>query len=253
MPRWLRGAGEQTQAADLCYVDAPYQDPELESVLELLGAAPPRLVVCEHHRAREIPEQIGNLTRFREARYGLTTISFLQRTAAPSDGTSVSERIAVYPGSFDPVTFGHLDILDRAAAIFDRVVVGVLENPGKTPLFTAGERVEMIRACLESTAAHRGDHFDGLTVDFAAATGAIAIVRGLRVISDFESEFQMALMNRRLNPAVNTVFLMTSFSNVFISSSLIKEVCHLGGNVDEMAPPVSVEAMQQALRGTART
>jgi pantetheine-phosphate adenylyltransferase len=157
----------------------------------------------------------------------------------------VTERIAVYPGSFDPVTFGHLDILDRAAAIFDRVVIGVLENPGKTPLFTAAERVEMIRACLESRERIQVTTFDGLTVDFAAATGAIAIVRGLRVISDFESEFQMALMNRRLNPAVNTVFLMTSFSNVFISSSLIKEVCHLGGNVNEMAPPVSVEAMHR--------
>src|ERR1022692_2059324 len=88
VPRWLRGAAAQTAEADLCYVDAPYQDPELERVLELLGAAPPRLVVCEHHRAREIPEQIGNLTRFREARYGLTTISFLQRNAAPSDGTA---------------------------------------------------------------------------------------------------------------------------------------------------------------------
>ena len=112
----------------------------------------------------------------------------------------MSERIAVYPGSFDPVTFGHLDILDRAAAIFDRVVVGVLENPGKTPLFTAAERVELIRACLESRPRIDVTTFDGLTVDFAATTGAIAIVRGLRVISDFESEFQMALMNRRLNP-----------------------------------------------------
>ena len=155
----------------------------------------------------------------------------------------MSERIAVYPGSFDPVTFGHLDILDRAAAIFDRVVVGVLENPGKTPLFTAAERVEMIQASLESRPRIEVITFDGLTVDFATTTGAIAIVRGLRVISDFESEFQMALMNRRLNPSVNTVFLMTSFSNVFISSSLIKEVCSLGGNVNEMAPPVSVEAM----------
>jgi 16S rRNA (guanine(966)-N(2))-methyltransferase RsmD len=86
--RWLRGAAAQTAETDLCYLDAPYQDPELEGVLEMLGAAPPRLVVCEHHRARGIPEQIGNLTRFREARYGLTTISFLQRTAAPSDGTA---------------------------------------------------------------------------------------------------------------------------------------------------------------------
>jgi len=157
----------------------------------------------------------------------------------------VSERIAVYPGSFDPVTFGHLDILDRSAAIFDRVLVGVLENPGKTPLFRAEERVELIHACLESRPRIEVTTFRGLTVDFAANSGAIAIVRGLRAVSDFETEFQMALMNRRLNPAVNTVFLMTSFTNVFVSSSLIKEVCHLGGNVSEMAPPVSVEAMRR--------
>ncbi len=157
----------------------------------------------------------------------------------------MSERIAVYPGSFDPVTFGHLDILDRAAAIFDTVVVGVLENPGKTPLFTADERVELLRSCLEARPHVEVTTFHGLTVDFAASAGAIAIVRGLRVLSDFESEFQMALMNRRLNPRVNTVFLMTSFSNVFISSSLIKEVCQLGGDVAEMAPSVSIEAMQR--------
>ena len=157
----------------------------------------------------------------------------------------MSERIAVYPGSFDPVTYGHLDILDRAAAIFDRVVVGVLENPGKSPLFTAGERVEMLRACLESRPRIEVTTFDGLTVDFAAGTGAIAIVRGLRVISDFESEFQMALMNRRLNPAVNTVFLMTSFSNVFISSSIIKEVFRLGGAIDDAVPPASAEALRR--------
>jgi pantetheine-phosphate adenylyltransferase len=157
----------------------------------------------------------------------------------------VSERIAVYPGSFDPVTFGHLDILDRAAAIFDSVVVGVLENPGKTPLFTAEERVELLRSCLETRPGVEVTTFRGLTVEFAASVGAIAIVRGLRVISDFETEFQMALMNRRLNPRVNTVFLMTSFSNVFISSSLIKEVCQLGGDVAEMAPSVSVEAMHR--------
>jgi len=157
----------------------------------------------------------------------------------------VSERIAVYPGSFDPVTFGHLDILDRASAIFDTVVLGVLENPGKTPLFTAEERVELLQACLDSRPGVQVTTFDGLTVEFAASVGAIAIVRGLRVVSDFESEFQMALMNRRLDPRVNTVFLMTSFSNVFVSSSLIKEVCQLGGDVSEMAPPVSVEAMHR--------
>ena len=154
-------------------------------------------------------------------------------------------RIAVYPGSFDPVTYGHLDILDRAIPIFDRVIVGVLANPAKEPLFTVQERIELLRSCTEGKADLEVTSFDGLTVDFAKSAGAIAIVRGLRVLSDFESEFQMALMNRRLNPSVNTVFLMTSFSNVFVSSSIIKEVCRLGGNVDEAVPPVSVAAMRR--------
>ena len=157
----------------------------------------------------------------------------------------MSQRVAVYPGSFDPVTLGHLDILDRATAIFDRVVVAVLANPAKTPLFTAEERTEMIRECIAERPRADVGSFDGLTVDYAESVGAIAIVRGLRVLSDFESEFTMALMNRRLKPAINTVFLMTSFSNVFISSSIIKEVCALGGSVDEVAPAVSVRAMRR--------
>jgi pantetheine-phosphate adenylyltransferase len=157
----------------------------------------------------------------------------------------MSERIAVYPGSFDPVTFGHLDILDRATPIFDRVVVGVLANPGKQPLFTVEERIDLLRQCVAGKQHVEVAAFDGLTVDFATSRGAIAIVRGLRVLSDFETEFQMALMNRRLNAQVNTVFLMTSFSNVFVSSSIIKEVCRLGGNVDEAAPAVSVAAMRR--------
>jgi len=165
----------------------------------------------------------------------------------------VTERIAVYPGSFDPVTLGHLDILDRATLMFDRVVVGVLANPGKEPLFTAAERVELLRQSIGENPRVDVGSFDGLTVDFARSMGAIAIVRGLRVLSDFESEFQMALMNRRLNPGVNTVFLMTSFSNVFISSSIIKEVCRLGGSVDEVAPPASVAAMKRKFGVDGRT
>ena len=165
----------------------------------------------------------------------------------------MTERIAVYPGSFDPVTLGHLDILDRATLMFDRVVVGVLANPGKEPLFTAAERVELLRQSIGENPRVDVGSFDGLTVDFARSMGAIAIVRGLRVLSDFESEFQMALMNRRLNPGVNTVFLMTSFSNVFISSSIIKEVCRLGGSVDEVAPPASVAAMKRKFGVDGRT
>jgi len=157
----------------------------------------------------------------------------------------VGERIALYPGSFDPVTRGHLDILERACLVFDRVVVGVLGNPSKSPLFTTEERVDLIRRSIEDAPQVEVDTFDGLTVDFAQHVGAIAIVRGLRVTSDFENEFQMTLMNRRLNPDVHTVFLMTSFSNVFISSSIIKEVFRLGGAIDDAVPPASAEALRR--------
>lgn len=157
-------------------------------------------------------------------------------------------RVAVYPGSFDPVTYGHLDILERATLIFDRVIMAVLENPGKAPLFTTDERVELIRTAVE---AHphidriEVGTFSGLTVEFARRSGATAIVRGLRAVSDFENEFQMALMNRRLAPQVHTVFLMTAFSNVFVSSSLIKEVCRYGGKVEDFVPPPCAAAMRR--------
>ena len=157
-------------------------------------------------------------------------------------------RVAVYPGSFDPVTFGHLDILERATLIFDKVIMAVLENPGKAPLFTTEERVQLLRSSLVDQPRNERVEvgtFHGLTVDFAKQAGATAIVRGLRAVSDFENEFQMALMNRRLAPQVHTVFLMTSFSNVFVSSSLIKEVCRYGGRVDDFVPPVCAEAMQR--------
>lgn len=157
----------------------------------------------------------------------------------------MSERVALYPGSFDPVTRGHLDILERATLIFDRVVIGVLQNPSKTPLFTTDERVDLIRQSVDGDGHIEVATFDGLTVDFAQRVGAIAIVRGLRVTSDFENEFQMTLMNRRLNPDVHTVFLMTSFSNVFISSSIIKEVFRLGGAIDDAVPPACADALRR--------
>lgn len=160
--------------------------------------------------------------------------------------------VAVYPGSFDPVTHGHLDILDRATLIFDRVIVAVLDNPAKAGLFSIDERVALLHAAVDNNAKVEVATFDGLTVEFARRCGAVAIVRGLRAISDFESEFQMALMNRRLAPDVHTVFLMTSFSNVFVSSTLIKEVCRFGGDVDAFVPPASAVAMRRKY-GTAST
>jgi len=155
-------------------------------------------------------------------------------------------RVALYPGSFDPITLGHLDILERAMAIFDRVVVSVLRNPDKQPLFSVEERLELIREATRSLEGEvEVDAFDGLTVEHAKRVGAIAIVRGLRAVSDFETEFQMALMNRRLDPDIHTVFLMTSAPNVFMSSALVKEVCRLGGDISEFVPPATAEALRR--------
>jgi pantetheine-phosphate adenylyltransferase len=154
---------------------------------------------------------------------------------------------ALYPGSFDPLTHGHLDVVDRAAGIFDRVVIAVLENPSKRPLFSTEERVRMIRESLGQRSAVEVSTFDGLTIDCARRVGAKVIVRGLRAVSDFESEFQMALMNRRLEPEITTVFIPTSLRHLFLSSSLIKELAEFGGDIAEFVPPSVVEPLKQRL------
>ena len=159
--------------------------------------------------------------------------------------------IAVYPGSFDPITNGHLDIVARALTVFDRVIIGVLANPRKTPLLPVETRIEVIREVLRADAATHVDHlevkaFDGLTVDFCHANHANAIVRGLRAISDFESEMQLAHNNRVLAPDLDTVFFMTSVENGYVSSSLVKEIASFGGDVAGMVP----EAARRALETT---
>lgn len=138
-------------------------------------------------------------------------------------------------------------MLERATDIFDRVIVAVLENPTKTPLFTIDERVDLLRRSIDGDASVDVTTYSGLTVTYAQRAGAIAIVRGLRVVSDFETEFQMALMNRRQAPTISTVFLMTSFSHVFISSTAIKEICRLGGAIDDLVPPATAAALSRKL------
>src|SRR5687767_12588895 len=147
-------------------------------------------------------------------------------------------RLAVYPGSFDPLTNGHVDIIDRGARMFDRIVVAVLVNIEKRPLFTADERVAIARKVFQGQDNVEVETFEGLLVDYARRRRAVAIVRGLRAVSDFEYEMQMALMNRRLNPDVETVFMMPAEPYTYVSSRLVKEVVALGGSVHGLVPEV---------------
>jgi pantetheine-phosphate adenylyltransferase len=143
---------------------------------------------------------------------------------------------AVYPGTFDPITNGHLDIISRGVRLFDRVIVALLQNSDKEPLLPLAERIEIVRAVVARYPSVSVESFDGLLVDYARARGAQAIVRGLRALSDFEYEFQMALMNRRLEPGVETVYMMPSEATSYVSSRLVKEVARLGGDVSGLVP-----------------
>jgi pantetheine-phosphate adenylyltransferase len=154
-------------------------------------------------------------------------------------------KLAVYPGSYDPLTNGHIDIIERGMRLFDKIVVAILVNVEKAPLFTMQERVDILREVFKGHAHVEVDTFDGLLVDYVARRKANVIVRGLRAVSDFETEFQMALMNRRLSPHVETVFMMPAEKYTYISSRLIKEVFALGGQVNGLVP----EIVESRLKG----
>jgi pantetheine-phosphate adenylyltransferase len=156
-----------------------------------------------------------------------------------------AERVAICPGTFDPITYGHLDVIERAARLFDRVVVSVSGNSGKTPCFSLEERAALAREACAHLRNVEVDTFAGLVVDQARKHGACALVKGLRVVSDFEREMQMALMNRVLDEEIPTIFLMSHADHAFLSSSLVKEVCSLGADVSRFVPP----NVEQALLG----
>lgn len=155
---------------------------------------------------------------------------------------------AIYPGSFDPITNGHVDIIQRGKKIFDKIIVGVLDNPKKMPLFSAEERVELIRKTFAGDNAVEVKTFGGLLVEFARQNQADAVIRGLRAISDFEYEFQMALMNRKLWSDIETLFMMPSLKYSFLSSNLVKEVFQLGGCIKDLVPPVVEEALKNKFK-----
>lgn len=158
-------------------------------------------------------------------------------------------RRAIYPGSFDPITNGHLDVIQRAAKLFDEVVVAVAFNEQKTSLFPVDERVALIQHASATVPNIRIERFDGLLVDFARQQQASAVVRGLRAISDFEFEFQMALMNRKLEPEIETIFMMPAEKYTYISSRIVKEIARLGGDVTAFVPTSVAEALQTRLHG----
>jgi pantetheine-phosphate adenylyltransferase len=159
-----------------------------------------------------------------------------------------SATIAVYPGSFDPITNGHIDLIDRGRHLFGKVIIAVLRNPSKTPLFPVEQRMELIQQVYHGVANVEVDAFEGLLVDYCRRVGASAIVRGLRAVSDFEYEFQMALMNRRLSDSrLETVFMMPNEVYTYVSSALIKEIAALGGTVDGLVPPLVAAALRQRL------
>jgi pantetheine-phosphate adenylyltransferase len=164
-----------------------------------------------------------------------------------------SSLVAIYPGSFDPITNGHLDLIDRASRMVGHLIVAVLRNQAKQPLFSVEERQEMVRDVVEPYANVEVAAFEGLLVDYAASRGATMIIRGIRAVSDYDLEWQMALMNRRLKPEIETVFLMAGEEYSFISSHLVKEVAALGGNVSGVVPPLVEQRLKRRIAAGNRT
>jgi len=157
--------------------------------------------------------------------------------------------IAIYPGSFDPITNGHLDLIERSSRLADRLVVAILRNESKNPLFSVDERMSMLREVVSPFPNVEVDSFNGLLVDYATGQGASLIVRGIRAVSDYEYELQMALMNRRLQPRIETVFLMAGEAYSFLSSRLVKEVIGLGGNISGLVPPIVEGRLRDRILG----
>jgi len=194
---------------------------------------------------RELRAQLGPASRKPFAAFARFSRNGRSRTRRATGKISRLPRktpsvAAIYPGSFDPITNGHLDLIHRGSRLFDRLIVSILRNETKEPLFTVEERIEMLHEVVKVYPNVKVDSFDGLLVDHAAAHSATVLLRGIRAISDYEYELQMALMNRRLRPEIETVFMMSNEAYSFISSRLVKEVFSLGGNVSGLVPP-SVE------------
>ncbi len=250
---------------DLVFIDPPYghllEREALAGLAEGDLVRPGGTVVVEH-ASRETLALPSSASRFElvdSRAYGDSTISTVRRIddpapEAPAPQEVTSGRTAVYAGSFDPPTHGHLDIIARASRVFDRIIVAVASNVKKSPLFTQDERIEMLREAVAHNPRVEVDRIDGLLVDYARAKGATAVIRGLRAVADFEYEFQMACMNHHLSPQVETVFLMTAQEYFYVSSSLVKEVASFGGDITRFVPATVLTRLRQrfAERAAAR-
>lgn len=157
-------------------------------------------------------------------------------------------KIVIYPGTFDPITFGHLDVIQRASDLFDKVIVAVLENAAKIPLFTMEERVDLIKKAVENFSNVEVDIFRGLLVDYAKSKNALAIIRGLRAVSDFEYEFQMALMNRKISEGITTVFLMPHEKYTYLNSTIVRELAKLNADVSDFVPKFVVDKLSEKFK-----
>jgi pantetheine-phosphate adenylyltransferase len=267
--RRLARAGERF---DLVFIDPPWSDPaEPERTLRALATsgilAPGATLVVEAARGRALPPVAG-LVVLDERRYGDTVIHRLtggdpvrstiepaRSEAAMQDPDAAAEHMvgrALFAASFDPLTNGHLDLIHRARAVFPELVVAVARNVAKQGTFTLDERLEILHAVLDDVPGIRITAFEGLLVDYARQIGARVLVRGLRAVSDFEYEFEMALMNKRMYPEIETLFMMTSQQFFYVSSSRLKELVRFGAAVDDFVPPVVAKKLQEKLGGRSR-
>jgi len=269
----VRRLGRAGDRFDLAFLDPPWDDPtEPERTLRVLATsgilAPGATLVVESGRGRALPD-IEGLVVIDERRYGDTVLRRLLHSDGPrgaagdttarrpegpmqeAEGASAPHQMgrALFAASFDPLTNGHLDLIHRARATFPELVVAVARNVAKQGTFSVDERLGILHAVLDDDSGIRITSFDGLLVDYARQIGARVLVRGLRAVSDFEYEFEMALMNKRMYPEIETLFMMTSQQFFYVSSSRLKELVRFGANVEDFVPPIVAKKLEEKLGG----
>jgi pantetheine-phosphate adenylyltransferase len=243
-PRALRGL--PAASFDVILVDPPYTFDVTRLYDDLLRVRAPGGVIVLERDKRSLDAPLATVVLLRERLYGDTRVVVYGEPEA-ANAPSLEEPMptaAIYPGSFDPLTNGHIDIVERGLKTFDRVIVAVANNVQKTPLFSVEDRMRHARECLGHLKGIEVDTFDGLVVEYAKHKGVRVLLRGLRAVSDFEYEFQLASMNRKLNRDIDTVFMMTSEESFYLSSRLVREVASLGGNIEGMVPDPVLAALR---------